>query len=342
MIPFSPDDDLAALRRKIKLNGYHFTVARNWVVDLSPNVRGRMRSRHFPARALSRAGAGAVDPGPVAAFSEESLPARFDWRNFNGRSYIGPIRNQGSCGSCYAFGACAAAEGSYNRAAGRYNAACVDFSEAFISFCLDDFYEGFTDCIGSDYDYQELDALVAYGLCWESAFPYGPQVRQCPLPQPFPEVVRCRAWYRLPCGDLEMIKAAIYHFGVVDAAVLTTRAFDAYASGIYEDTSIDCESDPCFYAETDHIVSLVGWDDNQGEYSLRFGGCAMRHAAGCGLVRGGANARIRPLGESCLCAFTGVVERVDYRVWFWHRYGCVTMVLVESNAPHVGFVGGPG
>ena len=31
------------------------------------------------------------------------LPEEFDWRNVDGKNYVSPIRNQGSCGSCYAF-----------------------------------------------------------------------------------------------------------------------------------------------------------------------------------------------------------------------------------------------
>jgi cathepsin C len=34
---------------------------------------------------------------------DEHIPDEWDWRNVDGVSYVGPIRNQGACGSCYAF-----------------------------------------------------------------------------------------------------------------------------------------------------------------------------------------------------------------------------------------------
>ena len=40
-----------------------------------------------------------------------SLPEEFDWRNVNGVNYVSPVRNQGHCGSCYAFGTMGMFEG---------------------------------------------------------------------------------------------------------------------------------------------------------------------------------------------------------------------------------------
>ena len=113
--------------------------------------------------------------GPLADVLGKTLPATFDWRNYNGHSYIGPVRNQGTCGSCYAFGASAAAEGVYNYANGLYDTACADFSESFIIWCLSrisPYNSHFFGCGGADYDYMELEALVQEGTINESYFPY--------------------------------------------------------------------------------------------------------------------------------------------------------------------------
>ena len=265
-IPFLQEDDLSVIRAKIIANGYNFRVSRNWVVELSRERRARMRSRRYPAR-WSRHESRTHDLGPLVLYLDHSLPDRFDWRNAdNGCSYIGPVRRQGSCGACYAFGACAAAEGAYNLATNSCNENCIDFSEAFITFCLDSLYDGFDGCRGSDYDYMELDALVREGVCLEDLFPYDPSAANCPLELTVP-TVNFDSWHRLPCNDIVAIKTAIRYFGVVDVAVLTNPAFDGYEGGIYEDSMTLCQdvsSDLCYYAATDHVVALVGWNDNGG------------------------------------------------------------------------------
>ncbi len=111
-IPFYQDDTIADIRDKIVANGYQFTVSDNWVTHLPAAERRKLLSRHAPLIARHRFGK--VDSGPLRVNLLDELPDSFDWRNFQGHSYIGLVRTQGVCGACYAFGACAAAEGTYN------------------------------------------------------------------------------------------------------------------------------------------------------------------------------------------------------------------------------------
>ena len=207
----------------------------------------------------------------------KTLPAAFDWRAHNGHAYIGAVRDQGSCGSCYAFGANAAAEGTYNWALGLDDGRCADFSEAFIIWSLGrlpEYSSHFFGCSGSDWDYAELTALVSEGVCSETDFPYTTADPGGSTHLGDPRT-RFNAWHRVACGDVEAIKTAIITYGVVDAAVDVTADFHDYTSGIFSNTSTNCPPDPeigpaCYHAYTDHAISLVGWDDNPPEGG---GGC---------------------------------------------------------------------
>lgn len=49
-------------------------------------------------------------PSTEAIELVSNLPTEFDWRNVNGQNFVSPIRNQGTCGSCYAFASMAMLE----------------------------------------------------------------------------------------------------------------------------------------------------------------------------------------------------------------------------------------
>ncbi|GAF72007.1 unnamed protein product, partial [marine sediment metagenome] len=206
---FEEGDSLEELRDKIQQNGYNFTVDHNWVYDMSPEEKEQFFSRRdsgfFEGIDASE------DIGPLAGqLREKQLPSQFDWRNYDGHSYIGDIKNQGSCGSCYAFGACAAAEGTYNWAMGLYDANCTDLSESFIIWCLGslpEYYPHFYGCDGADWDYYELTALTVEGICSEADFPYQTSPG-CGDHWDDPRIT-FDSWHRIPCGDIEAIKTAI-------------------------------------------------------------------------------------------------------------------------------------
>jgi len=264
ILKFEPGDTLDEIEQKIKHNGYQFTVKSNWVFEMSDKKQRQFLNRRSPL--FPKSIEALVDIGPlVNHIGKRQLPSAFDWRDYNGHSYIGPIRDQGTCGACYSFSACAAAEGAYNWANGKYDSSCADFSEAFIAFCLSDHYSGFDGCDGSDYDYQELTGLVDYGVCNDSAYPYTDHEQACQSSSWDAPRTKFLSWHRIDCNDVEAIKTAIMTYGVVDAAVDATGAFVTYSGCIYEDSYTACYSDPCYYTPTNHTVALVGWDDNGGD-----------------------------------------------------------------------------
>jgi hypothetical protein len=264
-LKFEPNDSIEALRAKIQYNGAQFTVAHNWVYDMSSEKKAEFFSRHpNTVRSLTLA---SDDMGPLRdKIGALALPASFDWRNYNGHSYIGPVRNQGNCGSCYSFGACGAAEGTWNVATGSYDSNCADFSESFIIWCLGTiapYKKHFGGCNGADYSYAELQALCDYGLCNENAFPYTVANPGACTHWNDPRT-KFSAWYRIPCGDIDAMKTAIMTYGPIDVAVDATSAFQAYSSGIFSDTATSCSTIPCYDTPTNHAIVLVGWNDNPG------------------------------------------------------------------------------
>lgn len=271
---FGPNDSLETIREKITQHGYQFTVAETWVSALPKDTREAMRARgRIPGKASALQSLAVAPDLPRRA----DLPAAFDWRNVDGKSYIGPVRDQGTCGSCYAFAAAATAEGAYNVATRRTNAAVADFSEQYLAFCLGThgpYSDSFSGCSGADYSYTELLALTVEGITTEAAMPYAGLDSQNCSQSGLPMTI-FSSWGRAGCLDIAAIKNAILAYGPVDAAVLTTAAFDRYAGGVFDDGEDTCSSSDgaCYNTTTDHAIALVGWDDGDqttpGHWILR-------------------------------------------------------------------------
>ncbi len=194
----------------------------------------------------------------------KSLPASFDWRNYNGHSYIGSVRDQGHCGACYAYAAAASAEGVYNYSNNKFDGSTINLSEDYIAFCLGKYgpYSShFSGCNGADYDYAELTAATIEGYTDEAHYPStNTDPGSCNY-RSYP-TTKYKTWGRLGVNNDYAIKNAIMTYGVIDVAVYVTNAFQSYSSGVFTNSSTSCPNGA--YTTTNHAVSLVGWGTDTG------------------------------------------------------------------------------
>lgn len=201
-------------------------------------------------------------------FPGTALPEAFDWRFRNQHSYIGPVRDQGACGDCYAFGAAAAAEVAYNIRHDKYDENTIDYSESYIAWCLGTYgpySEHFSGCNGADFEYAEFEALTREGIIQERYFPYIEEDPGSCTHQNDPVHI-FSGWGRIAPNDITGIKNAIMEYGILDAAILAPAELIFYSGGIYGDGQTDCPDG--FRTATNHGVALVGWghDAVQGDY----------------------------------------------------------------------------
>ncbi|MFC1852727.1 C1 family peptidase [candidate division CSSED10-310 bacterium] len=174
----------------------------------------------------------------------ESLPSSWDWRSNNG---VTPVKNQGSCGSCWAF----SIAGAFESAILIQDNDTVDLSEQDLVNCNS---YGF-GCDGGYFD--AFDDYVNPGAVLESCQPYTGSEGSCSTSCAHPYQISSWAYVG---GDssipsIEQIKTAIYTHGPVAAAVTADFSMQYYSGGIFNS---------CNSGQPNHAIMLVGWDDNGG------------------------------------------------------------------------------
>ncbi len=204
-----------------------------------------------PAKVEESAEVEMGDPAILAA-----LPSHYNVCENGGCT---PVRNQGNCGSCWAFGTVGVFESKIKVATGTDK----DLSEQYLVSCNSDGYGCDGGWFAHAYHINKIPSgETAAGAVYEAAFPYKAADVACNPPHAHNE--KLTSWryiknsYSVP--TTAAIKQAIYTYGAVAAAVCVGSKFQAYTSGIF--SSNECSS-------VNHAILLVGWDDTQGVWYLR-------------------------------------------------------------------------
>jgi C1A family cysteine protease len=189
----------------------------------------------------------------MAAAEAVAAPAVYDLRNVNGRNFITPIKDQGGCGSCVAFGTCAAIEGTLRVQQGDPNLR-VDLSEAHLFYCHAR-NEG-RNCGNGWWTDRALTACRDTGVADEACYPYTAGDQACNVCGDWQNrVTKIRGFRSLTSAPAQM-KEWISTKGPLTACFAVYEDFFAYRSGVYRHVSGNQVGG--------HCVSIVGYDDGQG------------------------------------------------------------------------------
>jgi C1A family cysteine protease len=215
------------MRAEIDANGYTFTVdynpAMQYTIDQLCNFKPELGPVGSPIENLDSAAKKPTPPPGDTYFMSDYTS----------------VKNQGNCGSCWAFST-----------AGMYEAVLLrhgintNLSEQWLVSCNDDGW-------GCNGGWFANSYYLNPGPVLESCFRY--KAADVPCKDTCPYVYIASASHN--AGNVSGIKAAIRDFGAVSCAVTVTSYFQAYSGGVFNYNS---------NSQVNHAVVLVGWDDNLG------------------------------------------------------------------------------
>jgi inhibitor of cysteine peptidase len=209
-----------------------------------------------PAQPLRFAFHSAPETGAEAATS--SLPTHFNWCD---QGKCTPIKNQGNCGSCWAF----STVGVLEQELMANNQGSTDLSEQYLLSCNTSGYSCAGGWFANDYHEWEIPpGELAAGAVPASDFPYQAADVACNAPHIHTEKIASWAYISgETVPSTAAIKQAIQTYGPVAATVCVGPNFENYTSGVFS-TNETCGSQP-----VNHAIVLTGWDDTAGAWYLR-------------------------------------------------------------------------
>jgi len=180
------------------------------------------------------------------------LPAHFDWRD-NAGNWVTPVKDQASCGSCWAFSVVGAFEAVIKLALGDPGFDPDLSEQGLVSDC----YPA-ADCNGSFGMWGPQFFLRNNGTVDEACYPYEARNTPCePCPGFAGRMVRTDEWGWV-CyffENIKKMKQAIYHYGPISTTFTVYSDFTYYTGGVYKYSG--------GVPLGGHAVVIVGWDDEE-------------------------------------------------------------------------------
>lgn len=255
-------NELEYIQAAIQSSGARWIAGETSISKLTPQER-RMR-----LGALKPVLTGSEAFLPSKTDKVMALPHSFDWRNNNGENYVTPVRNQGGCGSCWAFAATAGLE-AVTLIAQKTPGIDLNLAEQIlVSTC-----SSAGDC-GGGYPGGAAYFIKSAGLPLEGCYPYRAANSQCSeaCTNWQNDTYRIKEYYNVGSWSptVDDIKSALFEYGPLPTTLDVYTDFFSYRSGIYS-LAAGCCSDskncPDCHYEGGHAVLIVGYDDEE-EYFI--------------------------------------------------------------------------
>ncbi|CAG9765058.1 unnamed protein product [Ceutorhynchus assimilis] len=175
-----------------------------------------------------------------------NIPDSIDWRE---RGAVTAVKNQGGCGSCWAFSATGTLEGVYAIKSGQL----LSLSEQnLIDCCTSNSGYSADGCDGGIVQ-SGLDYVRDHGIATEDAYPYEAYQGSCRAGD---TVIKSTGYTEINQNDENDLKNAVGSVGPVSVA-MNADLLQSYGGGIFADTS-------CSTA-IDHGVLVVGYGTENGQ-----------------------------------------------------------------------------
>ncbi|MCL7033201.1 hypothetical protein MKW94_006343 [Papaver nudicaule] len=176
----------------------------------------------------------------------DKLPEHVDWRK---EGAVVDVKNQGSCGSCWAFSTIAAVEGVNKIVTGDL----ISLSEQELVDCDTSYNQG---CNGGLMDYGFQFIIQNGGIDTEDDYPYKAKDGKCDVNRKNSHVVTIDGFEDVPVNDEKALQKAVSNQPISVAIEAGGRAFQLYKSGVY--------TGRCGTA-LDHGVVAVGYGTDNGK-----------------------------------------------------------------------------
>lgn len=181
----------------------------------------------------------------------QNLPQSFDWRSYE---VITSIKDQGQCGSCWAFTTTALLEAGEIIREGKFSP--IDLSEQNLIDCDDKSF----GCRGGRVDWALTYVEKNKGIDTEDSYEYEAETKECRFFEA-ESMIKDLSNYDLKREmDEESLKAELVYNTPLAITINVDDDFGHYSGGVYN--SPYCSSDPSM---ANHAVLLIGYGEEDGQ-----------------------------------------------------------------------------